>query len=92
MSEEAGRPGGSGWRALREEREREFRSDFAPLHRAIRRNEFVSASVELFLSALVGVTKVNLGARDAAPEADLNSPPGPGRDAGVARASEGDIP
>lgn len=58
----ASRVPGSGWRALRAEREREFRTDFAPLRDAMRRNEFVSASVELFLSALVGVTKINLGA------------------------------
>lgn len=65
---DGGEPGGDGWRALREEREREFRIDFAPLRRAIRRNEFLSATVELFLGALVGVTKLNLGAGEDAVE------------------------
>ena len=71
-------PPGHGWRALREEREREFRVDFAPLRRAIQRNELLSATVELFLGAVVGVTKINLGVE--APVGD-----GPARDGPAGR-------
>ena len=88
MSEEE-EPQSDGWRVLREEREREFRIDFAPLRRAIRRNEFVSATVELFLGALVGVTKLNLGADE---EASSPASAGAPRDDRDGAASKGGTP
>ena len=80
------RPAGGGWRALREEREREFRIDFAPLRRAIRRNELFSAMVELFVGAVVGVTKLNLEADDPTPDEQS----GDGR-SGAASESDTDL-
>ena len=71
-------PTPNGWRVLRERRERNFRVDFAPLRRAIRRNEFVSSVVELFVGAVVGVTKINLGVADDGKGDERPTPPSEG--------------
>lgn len=53
--------GRAGWRMLRRENERGFDGDFSPIRRAIFRSELLGSVVELFVSALVGVGKINLG-------------------------------
>ena len=77
----------NGWRALREAREREFRLNFAPLRRVIRRDELLSSVVELFLGAVVGVTKLNLG---AGPEEELDARTAPLADEGPADGGAAD--
>ncbi len=67
-----------GWDLLRREREGEFRGDFVPLREVIQRNELVGSMVELFLSALVGVTKISLNVQDVNGESisdDLDASP-----------------
>jgi len=54
----------TGWDILRQENEGKHTFNFKPIRSAIRRNEFLGSVVELFLSAVVGVTKINLGAAD----------------------------
>jgi len=54
----------TGWDLLRQENEEKHTLDFRPIRSAIRRNEFLGSVVELFLSAIVGVSKFNLGARE----------------------------
>ena len=54
----------TGWDKLRQENEEKHTLDFRPIRSAIRRNEFLGSVVELFLSAIVGVSKFNLGAKD----------------------------
>jgi len=55
----------TGWDQLRQENERSYVPNFKPLRNVIRRNEFIGSLVELFVSAIVGVGKLNLGAKDS---------------------------
>ncbi len=57
----------SGWDLLRQENEEKHKPDFNPIRGAIRRNEFLGSLVELFVSAIVGVSKFNLGAKESDP-------------------------
>jgi len=57
----------SGWDKLRQENEEKHTLNFQPIRSAIRRNEFLGSVVELFLSAIVGVSKFNLGAKEQIP-------------------------
>jgi hypothetical protein len=63
----------SGWDVLRQENEGKHKPDFNPIRGAIRRNEFLGSIVELFISAIVGVSKFNLGAKEADPSNKLES-------------------
>lgn len=63
----------SGWEILKKENEEKHRPDFHPIRGAIRRNEFLGSIVELFISALVGVSKFNLGAKDPEPKEKSDS-------------------
>lgn len=54
----------TGWDKLRQENEGNFAPDFRPIRGAIRRNELLGSVVELFVSAIVGVSKLNLGAQE----------------------------
>lgn len=56
-----------GWDIIREENERGFESRFAGLRDSIRRHELFGSVVELFISAVAGVTSINF--RDS-PEDD----------------------
>lgn len=71
----------SGWRQLRQENERSFESNFAPLRLVMRRSEFVGSVIELFVSALAGVGRIGLGVgeADATPDesASTDAPPDP---------------
>lgn len=58
---------GAGWRAVRRELEREFSGNFQPLREAIQRNELFGSVAELFLSAVVGVTKLSFGVKKELP-------------------------
>lgn len=49
---------------LRQENEGKHKPNFNPIRGAIRRNEFLGSIVELFISAIVGVSKFNLGAKE----------------------------
>ena len=63
----------SGWDVLRQENEEKHKPDFHPIRGAIRRNEFLGSIVELFISAVVGVSKFNLGAEEPKPNDKLDS-------------------
>ena len=54
----------TGWDKLRQENEQNYTPDFRPIRGVIRRNEFLGSIVELFVSAVVGVSKLNLGAQE----------------------------
>ena len=74
MSKEATSPKKeTGWDILRQENEEKHTPNFNPIRGAIRRNEFLGSMVELFVSAIVGVTKFNLGAKDPETKNKLDS-------------------
>ena len=55
------RPKENGWQQLKRENEAKFKENFSPIQSFIRRNEYLGSLIELFMSALVGVGKLNLG-------------------------------
>jgi len=63
----------TGWDKLRQENEGGYTPNFAPIRGAIRRNEFLGSVVELFISAIVGVSKLNLGAQESPKEDKVDS-------------------
>lgn len=64
----------SGWDKLRQENEGSYVPNFGPLRGVIRRNEFLGSLVELFISAIVGVSKINLGAKDSLQKDKIDTP------------------
>ncbi|MFK8058402.1 MAG: hypothetical protein AB8F78_19915 [Saprospiraceae bacterium] len=63
----------TGWDKLRQENEDKHTFNFKPIRSAIRRNEFVGSIVELFISAVVGVSKYNLGAQEPQKKEETDS-------------------
>ncbi len=70
-----------GWKELRRRYEEGHKAKFVPIRDAIKRNEFIGSVIELFVSALIGVTQFNLGVQDPAnaessnisdPDAEVN--------------------
>ena len=64
----------TGWDKLRQENEGSYIPNFGPIRSAIRRNELFGSIVELFVTAVVGVSKLNLGAKEPSQEGKIDSP------------------
>lgn len=52
----------SGWRKLKQENERGFEANFAPLRLVMQRSELLGSMIELFVSAIAGIGRIGMGA------------------------------